>query len=148
MAEIRHADRWFLVTEETLDPGSAHGFLRDPACGGVNVFVGTTRAVTGDVRTLELRYEAYAEMALDEMARLVELASEQWPVRKAVLMHRTGVVRPTEASVVVGVCTPHRDEAFAACRFLIDELKLRVPVWKKEQYADGRTEWVEPGKED
>ena len=67
----------------------------------------------------------------------------RWPVERVCLLHRLGIVPPAEASVVVGVATPHRADAFAACRFLIDTLKQQVPIWKREVYADGSTEWVE-----
>jgi molybdopterin synthase catalytic subunit len=69
---------------------------------------------------------------------------ERWSLTRAALVHRTGPVPLTEASVIVGVSSPHRDDAFEACRWLIDTLKTEVPIWKKERYADGRSEWVGP----
>ncbi|NNE71817.1 MAG: molybdenum cofactor biosynthesis protein MoaE [Rhodothermales bacterium] len=146
--ERKTEEEWVRVQERPLDVSALEAFLRHPRAGGVCVFVGTTRAVTGSVVTEELRYEAFSEMALDEMKRLAAEASVRWPVLRAALHHRTGVVPVAEASVAVGVATPHRADSFEACRFLIDRLKETVPVWKKEIYADGSTEWVEPGKTD
>lgn len=143
----RKADStWVRVEAMPLNVGALEGFLHDPLAGGICVFVGTTRGETNGVVTEELRYEAFSEMALDEMERLADEAKAKWPVLRAALHHRTGVVPVGESSVAVGVSTPHRKAAFEACRFLIDRLKESVPVWKKEVYADGSTEWVEPGK--
>ncbi|MBT4053304.1 MAG: molybdenum cofactor biosynthesis protein MoaE, partial [Bacteroidetes Order II. Incertae sedis bacterium] len=106
-------------------------------------FAGTTRRFTGEKETDRLFYEAHNSMALKEMRALVSRATETWPVLKAVLLHRTGEVAVGQASVIVGVTTPHRDDAFLASRFLIDELKKSVQIWKKEVYRNGSTEWVE-----
>jgi molybdopterin synthase catalytic subunit len=144
--ERREHGAWLLVTPDPLDVGALEASLHDPLAGGICVFVGTTRRVTGDEVTEELRYEAFSEMALSEMERLALEAKERWPVLRAALHHRTGTVGVEEISVAVGVATPHRADAFEACRFLIDRLKEVVPVWKKEVFADGRTEWVQPGK--
>ncbi len=144
--ERRGDGTWLLVTPGPLDVGAIEASLRDPLAGGICVFVGTTRQVTGSKVTEELRYEAFSEMALAEMGRLAREAQERWPVLRSALHHRTGTVAVEEASVAVGVSTPHRSEAFEACRFLIDRLKEVVPVWKKEVFADGRTEWVQPGR--
>lgn len=144
---MQHRDEhfWLRLQPEPLNIDAAFAFLQTPAAGGISLFVGTTRQWTGKKETAELEYEVYAEMALEEMRRLAAEAREQWPVEKAVVLHRLGIVPPAEASVVCGVATPHRAEAFAACRFLIDRLKEDVPVWKREVYTDGRTEWVEGG---
>ncbi len=144
--ERREGGVWLLVTSEPLDVGALERSLRDPLAGGICVFVGTTRQVTGSEITEELRYEAFSEMALAQMEILAGQAREKWPVLRCALHHRTGTVGVEEASVAVGVSTPHRAEAFEASRFLIDRLKKVVPVWKKEVFADGRTEWVQPGR--
>lgn len=134
---------WFLLQHEPLDVGAAFTFLRTPKAGGIDLFVGTTRQWTADKETVRLEYDCYEAMALKEMERLAEQAQARWPVERVCLLHRLGIVPPAEASVVVGVATPHRADAFAACRFLIDTLKEQVPIWKREVYADGSTEWVE-----
>ena len=133
------------LSEEPLDVGAAFAAVQTPTAGGVALFVGTTRQWTGDHETEQLDYESYGPMALKEMHRLAEEAAARWPVEKLCVWHRLGSVPPAAPSVIVAVATPHRAEAFEACRFLIDALKVQVPIWKREVYADGRTEWVEGG---
>ncbi len=120
-------------------------FLYSHEAGGTALFVGVTRRWTKGRETKKLVYESYDEMALKEMKTLLEEACHAWPVIKACILHRLGTVPPGEPSVLIGVSTPHRSEAFDACRYLIDELKMRVPIWKHETYADGAEEWVTPG---
>jgi molybdopterin synthase catalytic subunit len=86
-------------------------------------------------------------MAERKLAELESEARRRWPVLECIIVHRLGRVPPTEASVVIAVSTPHRADAFAAGQWLIDSLKHDVPIWKREQYADGATEWVHPGME-
>lgn len=133
---------WVEITEEPLPVEEADDLLRDPACGAVSLFVGTTRQFTDGRETLRLEYEAYEPMALREIHRLADSCADRWDVRRLVVLHRLGVIPITEASVVIGVATPHREDSFSACRFLIDALKQQVPIWKKEIFADGSTEWV------
>ena len=116
--------------------------------GGIALFAGTTRRFTRGRETVQLSYEAHVPMALAECRRLGEEAASRWPVLKLVLWHRIGEVPVGETSVLIGVATAHRAEAFEACRFLIDALKERVPIWKKEHFADGETAWVETGWSD
>lgn len=141
--ERRTETTWVHLDEAPLSVADAYAFLPTDYTGGIDLFVGTTRRFTDERETVRLAYEAYAPMAAREMERLAEEAIERWPVRRACLLHRLGEVPPGEASVIIGVATPHRADAFAACRFLIDALKAQVPIWKKEVYADGSTEWVE-----
>lgn len=133
-----------LLTQEPIDLNGLHTFLRDPACGGVCVFVGTTRDVHEGRPVAQLSYEAYEPMAESELARLCDEVRAQFPgVTRVALVHRLGEVPLTEASVAVGVSAPHREEAFAACRHGIDTLKARIPIWKKESYRDGTDpRWV------
>ncbi len=141
--EERTPQRWIQVTEEQLDTGLADQFLRTERAGGITLFVGTTRRFTDGRETVRLTYDAYVPMAGAELQRLADTAADRWPVEKLVLHHRTGEVPVAEASVIVGVACAHRDAAFAAGRFLIDTLKTRVPIWKRETFADGSQEWVE-----
>ena len=94
---------------------------------------------------MELEYSAYAAMAEAECARIVEETERRWPVRVA-LRHRIGLLAIGDAAVAIAVAGAHRDEAFAACRHVIEELKRRVPIWKRERYADGTVEWVGAGR--
>ncbi len=131
------------ITESVIDLGELYDFLRMSEGGAVNLFVGTTRKKTESRETVRLNYEAAPDLALAQMNALVSEALSRWPVLRAVCVHRVGEVPVTEASVIIGVATPHRVASFEATRFLIDELKRSVPVWKKEFYADGASEWVE-----
>ncbi len=136
------------IQAERLDVGEVDAFLRDERAGAVCIFTGTTRRWTGDAETNRLEYEAYGTMAEAVMRELAERARERWQITRVALVHRIGTVPTAEASVVVGVSAPHRDHAFKSCRWLIDTLKTEVPVWKKELYADGRSEWVGPSRND
>lgn len=129
-----------------LDPAAAVAAVLDPAAGGVDVFLGTTRSETRDdgVELVALDYEAYAEMAVGQMGELVAAARARWPIVRCAILHRTGRVALAEASVVIAVSCPHRVAAFEACRFLIDELKKSVAIWKKEVWADGSVSWIHP----
>jgi molybdopterin synthase catalytic subunit len=113
--------------------------------GAIAVFVGTTRRDTSAAgrELVALDYEAYREMAEDQMHRLAEEARQQWRIERIVLLHRTGVVKVGQPSVLIAVSTPHRAEAFEACRFLIDRLKAQATIWKKEIWGDGSTSWVD-----
>jgi len=121
-------------------------FVTDPCAGGIDVFLGTTRSEeSADGRDLiALDYEAYGEMALKQMRDLASRARERWPVSKLAILHRTGRVAVAEPSVIIAVSTPHRADAFAACKFLIDSLKAEVAIWKKEIWTDGSGTWVHP----
>ena len=135
---------WTGLSADALPIAEVHRFLSDDRAGGVCVFVGTTRRWTDGVETVALTYDAYSSMAEAELRRLADHAASQWPVLRIAVLHRTGVVQPTDPSVVVGVATPHRDAAFAACRWLIDTLKTEVPIWKRDARPDGSAAWVTP----
>ncbi|QOV89981.1 molybdenum cofactor biosynthesis protein MoaE [Humisphaera borealis] len=132
------------LTAADLDIAAALAFVASPLAGGIDLFVGTTRAEqAGDGRELvALDYEAYVEMAIDRLRRLAADARRQWPIVKLAILHRTGRVPVGEPSVAIAVACGHRAEAFAACRWLIDTLKADVPIWKKEIWADGEGTWV------
>jgi molybdopterin synthase catalytic subunit len=116
-----------------------------PSDGALCLFVGVVRNENAGRPVLYLEYEAYEEMALPLMQQIAGDARGRWPVTEVRMVHRLGRLEIGEASVAVAVASPHREEAFAACRFAIDTLKARVPIWKKEYYADGSA-WREgPG---
>jgi molybdopterin synthase catalytic subunit len=136
----------FELSEQPIDAMRCHARVLHPSCGGVVVFSGVARAESRGRSVQRLRYEAYPEMAGAEMARIfarcrAQIGSEHL---RMLCVHRTGVVPVGEAAVVVAAACPHREQAFAACRFLIDALKSSLPVWKKELYADGE-EWIGQG---
>ncbi|HXP13882.1 MAG TPA: molybdenum cofactor biosynthesis protein MoaE [Actinomycetes bacterium] len=130
-----------LLTEEPLSLDTAFRAVLDPGCGGTALFVGTTRSPNEGREVTELQYEAYAELARPEMERVGREAAARHGLGAVYLAHRVGVVPAAEASVIVAASAPHRAEAFAGCRELIDQLKATVPIWKKERWAGGG-EWV------
>ena len=110
---------------------------------GANVlFVGTVRDTNDGAPVSCLDYSSYTEMAEEELAAIVLEASERWDTSDIVVEHRIGSLELGEASVAIAVAHPHRAEAYAASRYVIEELKKRLPVWKREHYVDGRSEWV------
>ena len=115
---------------------------RTDADGAVCLFVGVVRNENRGRAVLHLEYEAYEEMALPLMEAIAAETARRFPVTDVRLVHRLGRLEVGEASVVIAVSSPHRGEAFAACRFAIDTLKARVPIWKKELYADGSA-WLD-----
>ncbi len=132
------------ILSTPLSVYDAEQFVVDLQAGGICVFSGNTRAETSsDGRELvALDYEAYADMALRQLNELAGRARERWPILKLAILHRTGRVAVGEPSVVIAVSCGHRAEAFEACRFLIDELKRDVAIWKKEVWKSGDATWV------
>jgi len=126
-----------LLTGAPLSLDAAFRSVLLPACGGTALFVGTTRSPSQGRVVEELEYEAFEELAGPAMERLAREAVARHGLGAVYLAHRTGVVPQAEPSVIVAASAPHRAEAFAGCRELIDELKRTVPVWKKERWADG-----------
>lgn len=116
--------------------------MEDPDCGGLCVFEGRVRRMNQGKQALRLEYACYEPMALKKMKELEAEAIAGFGAQKALAVHRVGNLEIGELAVWVGASAPHRDEAFKACRFLIDAIKHQVPVWKKETYEDGSSEWV------
>lgn len=129
------------LQERPLDVAEVMTALEHPAAGGVSVFVGRVRDHDGGRTVEHLDYSAHPTAA----ARLREVADRvvaAYDVLALAAVHRTGHLKIGDLAVVVGVATAHRDQAFAACRMLIDDLKAEVPVWKHQVFADGTDEWV------
>ena len=133
------------LTRDSINYHALTEHVRRPGCGAVVTFLGTVRDLTGDKVTVALDYEAYAGMAEKKMAEIEADTRRRWPVGDIVLEHRLGHLEVGAISVAVAVSCPHRAQAFEACRHAIDRLKELVPIWKKEHWADGSTEWVHPG---
>lgn len=133
--------RLFRVTASPLDARETEAFVRDPSCGAVLTFTGEVRdnARGSDVTALD--YEAYDEAATAMMGTIADEIEDQFGVDRIAIIHRVGYLEPGEASVVISVASPHRDEAFRAARHAIERLKQIVPIWKKEHYAGGET-WI------
>lgn len=130
------------LTDQPIDTARVLAAVADPNAGANLLFVGTTREFTGPVQTARLDYAAYDAMAEKQLHALATAAAQRWPIIHAAIVHRTGSVAVGEPSVVVAVSAAHRDAAFAAGRWLIDELKKAVPIWKKEIGSDGSGHWV------
>ena len=124
-----------------IDLHEAYSYLNSPEAGAVNLFIGTVRNNAHGKQVDKLVFEAYEPMALKEMEKLAARASQNWSVAKLLMIHAVGEKAVGEPVVVIGIASPHRQEAFEVTRFLIDELKQTVPIWKKEFYQDGSI-WV------
>ena len=133
------------LTRKPIDYHALTEQVRRGPCGAVVTFLGTVRDLTGDKVTVALDYEAYDGMAEKKMAEIEADTRARWPVGEIVLEHRLGHLEVGDISVAVAVSCPHRAQAFEACRHAIDRLKELVPIWKKENWANGVTEWVHPG---
>ena len=132
-----------LLSDQPLDVALALDQAAAPEAGAIDVFVGTVRNQTAGRSVTRLEFEAYEAMALSELQKIVVQARAQWPICRIAVHHRVGVATVGELAVVIAVSTPHREAAFAACRYLIDTLKQTVPIWKREVFTDG-AEWVTP----
>ncbi len=135
------------LTQQTIDVAALLDSVQSPSAGAVILFLGTARETTDGRQTASLDYECYPEMAEHKLAELESQARRRWPLVECCVVHRLGHLELGEISVVVAVSSPHRDDAFAAGRWLIDTIKQDVPIWKRENWADGTTEWVHPKAE-
>jgi molybdopterin synthase catalytic subunit len=133
---------FFELTTEPLDISSIARRVLPPECGATVTLDGYVRQYTKGRETLHLFYEAYEPMALKEMEKLIAQARKEFEISNVGIVHRLGKLEIGETSVVISVAAPHRKAAFAACEWLIRELKRTVPIWKKEVYADEEV-WVE-----
>lgn len=132
-----------LISADPLDVADIAASIASPASGASVVFTGTARDhAPGKTDVTHLDYEAYPEQVEAKIAEIVADARERWPIMHVTVAHRTGRVNVGEPSVVVAVSSAHRGDAFEAARFIIDELKERVPIWKKEHWSGG-AEWIE-----
>ena len=133
------------LTSRPLDVGSLIATVQSPVRGGIACFIGTVRDHHAGRTVLRLDYSAYQPMAEAECARIVAETEARWNCAVG-LKHRIGSLAIGDAAVAIAVGSPHRDEAFAACRHVIEEVKRRVPIWKREYFADGTVEWVGGGE--
>ncbi len=118
--------------------------VQGPERGGTCVFMGTVRNGPEEGGVTEIEYSAYDAMADAEIDRILAEAEQQWPGVRVALRHRVGRVPVGEASIAIAAAAPHRADAFAACRHVIEDVKRRLPMWKKEFRIDGTTAWVDP----
>jgi molybdopterin synthase catalytic subunit len=132
----------FRLESHPLDPAALRREFEDPRAGAFVSFEGRVREHNDCRQVTLLEYEAYNELAAREGARVVDEAGERFGILSAGCVHRVGRLKVGELAVWIGVTAAHREAAFEACRFIIDQLKMRVPVWKKEHYATGKPEWI------
>lgn len=132
----------FSVSKEAIDVAAAKKSVADNSCGALVVFEGWIRDYNEGQEVKRLEYEVYRPVAEKEGARIIDEAVERFGVSHAICIHREGLLELGEIAVIVCVSSPHRGEAFDACRYIIDETKTRLPIWKKEHYVSGISEWV------
>jgi molybdopterin synthase catalytic subunit len=135
------------MTHLTRGPISVEALVREvsgPERGGTCVFLGTVRDAPADGGVTGIEYTAYDAMADAELDRILTEAADHWPDARVALRHRLGLVETEEASIAIAAAAPHRTAAFEVCRYVIEQVKQRLPVWKKELRADGSTQWVDP----
>lgn len=133
------------LTPDPIDVDSLLGEAR-PSDGGVCLFLGVVRNENQGKPTISIEYQAYGPMAEAEMEKIAHALEREWPATRVRIRHRVGKLPVGEVSVAVVATSPHRAQAFEACRAAIDRIKTTVPIWKKELHLDGSSEWVDPTK--
>lgn len=126
------------ITEQQIDVNNALQQIRSEECGGIILFLGTTRSNNNGRTVTRLNYISHVEMSIHQLNKIVDKAIEKYSIKHVVVIHRIGQLKPGEISVIVAVSTIHRKEAFEGARFIIDELKKHVPIWKEEFYDNGK----------
>ncbi len=132
----------FKIADSPIEPDTLRKRLASDASGAYASFEGWVRNHNDGKPVSALEYSAYQPLAEKEGARIVQEAKDRFPIKAAACVHRIGALEIGDIAVWVGVSSPHRSAAFDACRYIIDQTKIRVPVWKREHYADGPAEWV------
>lgn len=135
LIEITHG---WINTDRVLNAVSS------PLAGAAVLFVGTTRQLTAGRETVELEYECYPEMAIKKLKQLADQAIENWDLQGCAIVHRIGLVPVGQASLAIAVSSAHRQAALDAIESVVERLKKEVPIWKRECYSDGQTEWIHP----
>ncbi|NRB71754.1 MAG: molybdenum cofactor biosynthesis protein MoaE [Xanthomonadales bacterium] len=132
----------FSVASAPIDLHRFRQSLEDHRCGGVVFFEGRVRDHNEGRGVERLEYEVYHPLARSEGERVMDEARQRWAFHRAACVHREGMLELGDMAVIVGVASAHRDEAFQAARYIIDEIKVRLPIWKREHYLDGERSWV------
>jgi molybdopterin synthase catalytic subunit len=132
----------FAISDQKIEVAELRQQLANPGSGGVCVFEGWVRNQNEGRDVLQLEYEVYEPLAVSEGEKVIAEAMRDFPFLEASCVHRSGLLAIGDCAVWVGVSAAHRDEAFKACRYIIDEIKSRLPIWKKEHYVDGDSGWV------
>ncbi len=132
----------FSITDSKIDRDKLRASLLSPSCGACVIFEGWIRDSNEGQEVLRLEYEIYHPLACSEGAQILQQAIAKYDIENAACVHREGLLELNETAVVAAAASVHRNEAFEACRFIIDEVKQRLPIWKKEHYANGEAHWV------
>jgi molybdopterin synthase catalytic subunit len=132
----------FSVSDTPIDVAAARKSVTDNHCGALVVFEGWIRDHNEGQEVERLEYEVYRPVAEKEGARIIEEAHERFAISHAMCIHREGLLELGDCAVIVCVSSAHRGAAFDACRYIIDQAKIRLPIWKKEHYVSGVSEWV------
>ena len=135
------------IVTEPIDTTKVLAEVESGVCGATILFVGTVREVNDGKRVQGMDYSAYSAMAEKEMAAIAAEAAEKFSGSLVVIVHRIGQLAIGEASVAIATAHAHRDAAYGASRFCIEQLKSRVPIWKREHYTDGTREWIDPTRQ-
>jgi len=133
----------FSLSETKINDALLKLEARDTSAGGFVCFEGWVRDHNQGKSVTKLAYEAYTQLAIKEGNRIIAEAEEKYDIKKAICTHRVGLLEIGDMAVWVGVSAAHRDAAFKACRFILDQVKARVPIWKNESWTDGESGWVE-----
>ena len=132
----------FKILSDVISLQSISAMVKNNGIGARSVFEGTVRNVNDGYEVKKLEYECYESLAIKEGDQILNEAIEKFDLIDAFCIHRVGTLEIGETAVIVAVTSGHRDQSFKGCRYIIDEVKVRVPIWKKEHYADGETEWL------
>ena len=132
------------IISREIDPAALINEVGSPQCGAISVFIGTVRDVNDGRSVSSMEYSAYTSMAESELARILDEAEERFGVSALVVEHRIGLLGLGDVSVAIAAAHQHRAPALDCTRYVIEEIKKRVPIWKMERYADGTREWVDP----
>ena len=132
----------FGITADPLDVRTVAGLVSAPGCGAIATFIGTVRDRNAGRRVRCLEYECYAPLAVKAFERIAHEAADAWPDVQLAIAHRVGTLQIGDASVVIAASSPHRAQAFAACRYAIERIKQIAPIWKREHFEGGAV-WVE-----
>ncbi|WP_216831301.1 molybdenum cofactor biosynthesis protein MoaE [Alkalihalobacterium elongatum] len=135
------SEQLFEIIKEPISIETIVNKVVDRNAGAINTFIGTVREMTGEKKTVYLRYDAYETMAVKKLAQIGDEIQEKWPQAKVAITHRIGDLEITDIAVVIAVSTPHRADSYEASRYAIERIKEIVPIWKKEHWEDGQ-EWV------
>ncbi|MEZ5950457.1 MAG: molybdenum cofactor biosynthesis protein MoaE [Planctomycetaceae bacterium] len=133
------------LTRNVIDYSTVIEQVRTRDAGAVVAFLGTVREFTLEKQTLSLEYEAFPEMALSELRQIVESAFREWPLKRVCVVHRLGPLELGDIAIAMAVASPHRQAAFEAAAEMMTRIKQSVPIWKKEYWADGGSDWIHPG---